>query len=402
MYRIALVTDSPYVHSGYGVSAKQFIDCYIHDESRNYELVVLSFGDSGSVHQRDGVLYIPNPRIHFGDLFFNETLPKLQECYALDAIVTLKDPYVFAPNMLAQLKYWFPFVPIDTEPISPILTERLAHCARPIAFSHDGLRQLRASGFVPLYAPLGFWRADYYRIEQHEARKMLGLPEDSFIAVFVGANQSVPSRKSIPEILLAWREFVRRYPSALLYMHTHLVHPHGLDVLRLIDDLGIGEHVRCTDRDEYALGFSAEKMRALYNAANVVVNPSTGGGFERVILEAQACGTPVIATHFTAMRDMVWAGVSLYVNEVPQSQKELDKNLQAYRLRPRPVDILNALQYIAELDEAQRERLRESAMRGASAYEFSTLYDKYWKTTFNMIVDTIAQKRTYVRGIAMV
>ncbi|MEO9246156.1 glycosyltransferase [Citricoccus nitrophenolicus] len=63
----------------------------------------------------------------------------------------------------------------------------------------------------------------------------------------------------------------------------------GLDLARLRDQSGLGE--RCTVSGPV----SAEALAEMYRAADVVVVPSFSESFGLVALEAQACGTPVMA-----------------------------------------------------------------------------------------------------------
>jgi glycosyltransferase involved in cell wall biosynthesis len=62
------------------------------------------------------------------------------------------------------------------------------------------------------------------------------------------------------------------------------------------------------DQYAYRLGAPAEVMAATYSAMDVLLAPSHGEGFCVPLIEAQACGTPVIATDFSAQPELVGAG----------------------------------------------------------------------------------------------
>ena len=83
------------------------------------------------------------------------------------------------------------------------------------------------------------------------------------------------------------------------------VDPPGLR--RLAADLGIADRVAVlaprTQRD----------LAALYRAADVVVVPSRSESFGLVALEAQACGTPVVATNVGGLAHVVGAGAGTLV-----------------------------------------------------------------------------------------
>ena len=50
---------------------------------------------------------------------------------------------------------------------------------------------------------------------------------------------------------------------------------------------------------------STEQMVLIYRATDVLLNPSLGEGFGIPIMEAQSCGTPVIANDWTSMTELV-------------------------------------------------------------------------------------------------
>ncbi len=74
------------------------------------------------------------------------------------------------------------------------------------------------------------------------------------------------------------------------------------DLKRLASKLGISE---CVD----FLGFVSEDAKIdLLRKAHVVVNPSSKEGWGVTVIEANACGTPVIATDVPGLRDAVVQG----------------------------------------------------------------------------------------------
>ena len=75
-------------------------------------------------------------------------------------------------------------------------------------------------------------------------------------------------------------------------------------VRRLAADLGIADLVR------FEAPSDADRLRAWYRAADVVAVPSHNESFGLVALEAQACGTPVVATDVGGLRTTVRDGVS--------------------------------------------------------------------------------------------
>ena len=54
---------------------------------------------------------------------------------------------------------------------------------------------------------------------------------------------------------------------------------------------------------------AAKMMARLYTTFDVLLNPAMGEGFGMPIMEAQACGVPVIVTDFSAMKEVVRRGL---------------------------------------------------------------------------------------------
>jgi D-inositol-3-phosphate glycosyltransferase len=140
------------------------------------------------------------------------------------------------------------------------------------------------------------------------ARELVGLPQDSLVVSFVGRIQ--PHKG--PEVLIrATSELVKHSP---LLRHKLIVNVMGgasganteeVDRLKeLATWLGIDDVVR----------FSPPVPRAdlaqWYRAADLVVVPSYSESFGLVALEAQACGTPVVATAVGGLRTAVADGIS--------------------------------------------------------------------------------------------
>jgi D-inositol-3-phosphate glycosyltransferase len=140
------------------------------------------------------------------------------------------------------------------------------------------------------------------------ARNIVGLPQEALVVSFVGRIQ--PHKG--PEVLIrATSELVKHSP---LLRHKLIVNIIGgasganteeVDRLKeLATWLGIDDVVR----------FSPPVPRAdlaqWYRAADLVVVPSYSESFGLVALEAQACGTPVVATAVGGLRTAVADGIS--------------------------------------------------------------------------------------------
>jgi D-inositol-3-phosphate glycosyltransferase len=125
------------------------------------------------------------------------------------------------------------------------------------------------------------------------ARAARGLPPDAFVLLFVGRIQPL---KAPDLVLLAAAELLRDRPElrgrlvvAVLGgpSGTGLVAPESLQ--RLAVQLGIEDLVR------FSPPVTRAELAGWYAAADLVAVPSYSESFGLVAVEAQACGTPVVA-----------------------------------------------------------------------------------------------------------
>ena len=129
--------------------------------------------------------------------------------------------------------------------------------------------------------------------DQRAARAEVGLPEDAKVLLFVGRIQPLKA----PEVLVAAAaELLARHPGwrgqlvvAVLGgpSGSGLAHPHSLE--ELAGRLGIAPHVRFVEP------VPRPELVQWYRAADLVAVPSHSESFGLVAVEAQACGTPVVA-----------------------------------------------------------------------------------------------------------
>jgi D-inositol-3-phosphate glycosyltransferase len=140
---------------------------------------------------------------------------------------------------------------------------------------------------------------------QMAARRRFGLPEDSYVVAFVGRIQPLKA----PDVLLrAAAELSVLDPYVASKLTIAVVGGNsgsGLDLAALASSLGLNAPGRPQIR--FLPPQAGSNLAEFYRAADVVAVPSYNESFGLVAMEAQACGTPVVAAAVgglvTAVRD---------------------------------------------------------------------------------------------------
>jgi D-inositol-3-phosphate glycosyltransferase len=142
--------------------------------------------------------------------------------------------------------------------------------------------------------------------EASGARTRLGVPPDAVLLLFVGRLQPLKA----PDVLLrAAQELVEQDPALRDRVVVAVVGgPSGAGLHRQAELEALAAQLDVTVRFEPPA--APEVLRDWYVAADLVAVPSHNESFGLVALEAQACGTPVVATRVGGLTTTVRDGVS--------------------------------------------------------------------------------------------
>ncbi|MEL6903028.1 MAG: glycosyltransferase family 1 protein [Cyanobacteria bacterium J06606_4] len=185
---------------------------------------------------------------------------------------------------------------------------------------------------------------EFQRICKGEALSVLQehhIPSDRFYLLNVGSSQP---RKNIEAILKVLAKLTAQ-PSEATTPSPHLIKAGAAFTAAqqtLIDSHNLHSYVTHIDKPDQAT------LIKLYNAADVLLAPSLYEGFGITILEAMACGTPVITSNVSSLPEV--AGNAAILIEPTQ----LDQ-------------IANAVRSLQQ-DPAQRQALIEKGLRHAQSF----------------------------------
>jgi len=301
----------PRIFTGYGVQASLFVNGIADG---GHEIAVSAAIDQYHNAMVDGVFHFASgPRVNLGNDFISGHIL----AYKPDIIISMVDSFIMDADKFCN-QPWYAFAMVDSAPVHPARVKALRKCTKVIAPTHDAQLLLANEGIDSYYVPLAFNPNDYFVTDQDECRKELSLLwgvdiGDRFLAVNVSANMSRPSRKNFGGLLKAWSQFVDgRTDNPLLYIHTETTGmlTGGEDLMMSVELYGVKDSVIFASQYQYNTGmFYSDYLRKVYNAASVLCHTAMGEGFGLPIVEAQACGCPVIAPCFGAMKEVCKTGI---------------------------------------------------------------------------------------------
>lgn len=386
---ISIWSNSPNVPSGYGVQAKLLL----HNLVKNGAITqfISNFGQewTSSTIEIEGkqVNHLPRGWGKYSDDFapsehlsFAKKYPDKQ-----DLLISLFDSWTMQNPEWSDLNKIAAWTPVDHITIPELLYEPLSReNTIPIAMAPNGDRALTDAGIDHIYIPHSVNTQVYQPSTEYKKGKdfktFYGI-EKKFLVGMVAHNKASNSfhRKAFSENLMAFSYLHQNNPDTVLYLHTM---PYsalgGWDLYRLLEHCKIPEDaVIIPDINDYRSGFSDYEMASIYTAMDVLLATSYGEGFGVPTIEAQACGTRVIGSNWTATPDLLssdsWAveGHLLWDNDAGAWWKSPDIGL-----------IYEALK-----DAYQQERgVSIKSIEMAKSFEDKRVWNNYWNPLLKKIL----------------
>jgi len=228
---------------------------------------------------------------------------------------------------------------------------------------------------IPHGVDLGLFRPD--PMLRAEVRRKLSIPEGAFVFLTVGA---MTSNKGIDLLLKAFIEVSRTFPHARLVLK-------GLDSLYGSKDLLISmlqkipphERGRVLKQMVYlGKSMSFRELAALYCGADAYMSPYRAEGFNLPVLEAAACGLPVLCTMGGPTDDFV---LDSFARRVESRLRPFEVNGRELVMLEPDLEHLTALMRSVVDDHEWRKEAAVSARAHAAA-----------RFTWDHIVDALVTK----------
>jgi glycosyltransferase involved in cell wall biosynthesis len=337
------------------------------------------YGLQSGLHFHQGFTIYPAGNDPYG----NDIIGPHMKHFGANVLFSLIDVWVLRSTSQSIAPALFcPWFPVDHDPIPARVLDSLAGAHTPLTYAKWGHEMCNKLGIANTYIPhgieTGIYRVFPDRDKVREFKAKFTKRDDTHLTLMVAANKGYPPRKAFPEQLQGWAAFAKDKPHAKLHIHTEPTPVYGgIDFGALIADLGIADKVTFPDRYENFMGYPQERLALLYNTADMFLGASMSEGFGIPLIEAQATGTPVITTNFSAMPELVRWG------EAVEPMARFWTPMNAWQVLPDPKQITETLErYHALWLDAGRDWPLSTRLAAQNAihseYSWDTIVREQW------------------------
>ena len=327
------------------------------------------------------------------DPFNEDVILKRYDDFKADMLISLKEPWVFQ-HVYKYALNWVPYAPIDHSPVSPEMTSRMHEAFRVIVPSRFAQRELKEKDIENVhYIPHGVRTDIFKNLEaKEECKKLWFIEPDTFVILIVAMNRV---RKMNPRAFRGYKRFKELNPDVKVQLMfwgdmTPSVNQQmegamgrgvadvGVNLLPEVMDLGLGEAIMWPDTATVSQGIpdwtgsmTGWDMVKLYNSADVLLHCTGGEGFGLPLIEAQACGVPVVTTDYAGDPEQVGAGLTVKADDYAVF------NTPGARRALTSIDGMGKA--LTKIMNADSDKLSRRARRFAMRYDWGTIMDKYFK-----------------------
>jgi hypothetical protein len=301
--RVFWFSNSPAAPTGYGTQSAQVLRRL---KRRGHDVAVhANYGHILGMGSWNGVPVYPAGFDNYSqDNIWGHWVDFASQSDEPTTMVTLCDVWVLTNPNLSKVDRILSWVPIDHMNVVPAVEKWLRReNVTPVAMSQHGAEACARKDIDAVYIP--------HALEKHWKPTATEDPwPGRFVVTIPSANKGVmPSRKAWGENILAFAMFAKKHPEALLYLHTEARPQYGIDLVTLVKAAGIPPaQVQFAEPYQHRMGVPDDMMARIYSRTDVLLSATAGEGFGLPVLEAQACGTPVIVSNFSAQPELVGDG----------------------------------------------------------------------------------------------
>jgi len=133
-------------------------------------------------------------------------------------------------------------------------------------------------------------------------RQLFHTDPDTYIVLNINRNSA---RKQLPYSIACFREFKKKVPKSMMYIHA-MARDQGGDLVKVIRELGLdpSRDVIFPTKLSPSNPAPVETLNAFYNCADLFISTSLGEGYGETHADSLAVGTPVVIGDHTCTRQL--------------------------------------------------------------------------------------------------
>ena len=410
--KILYCSTCPFVNTGYGIVTR-----YVIPRLRLYGFDILVYCPqivSQSI-EWEYELSFEGMKVYKTVKFLPSLTPNPYDCdviyryykmYERNLLITHWDVWVLH-GLINRDVQWVPHIPIDApldeytyEINNVLLANNVIAVITQSKFGFNEVRKIVGNSKPIFYIPHGVDTKLFKPFSENKrvkVRESLGLKPHGFYIGFVGKNES--DRKDIVTLIKSFKLFVENYRDAkdvYLILWTNVFPKPGMsyDILRLVRRYNLEDRVLLPEKQPPEHHYDYKYLVNIYNCMDWYVTCSSGEGFGLPILEALACGVPVLAPHNSTHVELV---VDTSEYPYPRGLTVKPKIVRPVLWTPThqeyafvdPWDFAQAINQIYNMGTPKKLRnwCREFALR----YDWEKIIDEYWMKTLEEIAELLFQ-----------
>jgi len=363
---------APHIRSGYGTVTRNVTG---RIKQAGYPIVCSAYYGlvEGGVLKINDVPVIPNV---WGDDLGRQTVPYLTQRFNFSLQILHTDFWAF--DWFTQLPHPILYGPLDHVSYPEYYKQILKGFEDVIMLTEFAKQEIEKDGIKCQVIPHGVDTKIFKPMDKSKCRKRFNFSDDAFIAGVVAANADPEPRKGWDSLFDGLRIFFERNPDArknmFIFAFTKANDSRGFALGNLARMSGVYGNVFFPEHYAPLMGISDEEMAMLMNCFDVLCSCSRREGFGLPIIEAQACGIPVIGTNFSSIPELLnygkhgwlvkkkaWAYTPLNGKCVIPDEKDIAKKLEE-----------------AYFDTKLRKKYGRIAYNFAQRYDWDKLMKEKW------------------------
>jgi FkbM family methyltransferase len=307
--KVLIHSNGPHVPSGYGQQAR-LAGAILRDLGHEVAFSCFS-GLGGQPIRWEGYTLFPMGMLEFGV----DTIAGHARTWGADLVIPIMDLWKLAPvaRELGDAPFLVaPLLITDCEavnggpgvPDQQVLGMLMGY---PAAVSMFGVARLEAVGVKTYVVPHTFDPAVFRPMPEAERAALRdGNSTAGKFVIGIHAANNDALRKGFIEQFAAFARFSAKHPDAMLNVFSIYNTARGHNLVELAADMGISDKVMWMPTYEQVAGLLGDEfVAAWYNSVDVLSMCSYAEGFGIPAIQAQACGTPVVATDCSALTELV-------------------------------------------------------------------------------------------------